>query len=153
MWDSILISTLSVVLTKPKTSPRHATTEQLSSVQRGILVSRSIIPGSRASATSPPYSIAARCARKPDPMHLAWLQRPLQRAAASSSRPFGAVLRTTTTSLEDRFAHLRIASPTAANAAVLGKRYASVKSQGAYKVKPKKTIPKKLGAKKTGGMS
>jgi protein phosphatase inhibitor 2 len=83
-------------------------------------------------------------------MHFARLQRPLQRAAASGFRPFGAVLRTTT-SLEDRFAHLRIASPTAANATVQGKRYASVKSQGAYKTKPKKTIPKKLGAKKTGG--
>ncbi|KAL2261782.1 hypothetical protein VTK26DRAFT_3362 [Humicola hyalothermophila] len=88
-------------------------------------------------------------------MQLARLQRPLQRAAASSSRPFGAVLRTTTTTtrpttLEDRFASLRITSPLAANAAVQGKRYATVKSQGAYKVKSKKTIPKKLGAKKTG---
>lgn len=85
-------------------------------------------------------------------MHLTRLQPALQRAAASSSRPFGAVLRTTTTTLEDRFASLRISSPAVANAAVQGKRYASVKSQGAYKVKSKKTIPKKLGAKKTGGM-
>ncbi|KAL2019142.1 hypothetical protein VTK56DRAFT_10014 [Thermocarpiscus australiensis] len=83
-------------------------------------------------------------------MHLAQLQRPLQRAAASTRRPFGAVLRpTTSTSLEERFAHLRIGSP-AANSAVQGRRYASVKSQGAYKVKPKRTHPKKLGAKKTG---
>ncbi|KAK4130375.1 hypothetical protein BT67DRAFT_437082 [Trichocladium antarcticum] len=82
-------------------------------------------------------------------MHFARLQRPLQRAAASSCRPFGAVLRATT-SLQSRFAQLRITSPTAANAAVQGKRYASVKSQGAYRVKMKKTIPKKLGAKKTG---
>ncbi|KAK4239531.1 ribosomal L27 protein-domain-containing protein [Achaetomium macrosporum] len=91
--------------------------------------------------------------RESDPMHLARLQRPLQRAAASGSRPFSAVLRATTitrTSLEERLAHLRISSPTAANAAVEGRRYASVKSQGAYKVKSKKTIPKKMGAKKTG---
>lgn len=80
-------------------------------------------------------------------MHLARLQRPFHRAAASSYRPFSAVL------LEERFPHLRIASPTATNAAVLGCRYASVKSQGAYKLKSKKTIPKKMGAKKAGGMS
>jgi protein phosphatase inhibitor 2 len=89
-------------------------------------------------------------------MHLVRLQRPLQRAAASSRRPLGAVLRTTTattTALEDRFAHLRITSLTAANAAVEGRRYASVKSQGAYRLKNKKTIPKKMGAKKAGGMS
>lgn len=99
-------------------------------------------------------------------MHLARLQRPLQRAAASTSRPlsFCAVLRpttatttttttTSTTTLEDRFAHLRIVSPAAANAAVEGRRYASVKSQGAYRLKNKKTIAKKMGSKKTGGMS
>ena len=88
-------------------------------------------------------------------MHLARLQGPLQRAAACSSRPFGAVLRatTTTTTLENRFAQLRIASPAAASAAVEGRRYASVKSQGAYRLKSKKTIAKKMGAKKTGGMS
>lgn len=102
----------------------------------------------------PPSSIAARCSRESDPMHLARLQGPLQRAAACSSRPFGAVLRaTTTTTLEDRFAQLRIASPAAASAAVEGRRYASVKSQGAYRLKSKKTIAKKMGAKKTGGMS
>jgi protein phosphatase inhibitor 2 len=90
-------------------------------------------------------------------MHLARLQGPLQRAAACSGRPFNAVLRTTTrpttTTLEDRFAQLRIASPATANAAVEGRRYASVKSQGAYRLKSKKTIAKKMGAKKTGGMS
>ncbi|ROT34585.1 hypothetical protein SODALDRAFT_329692 [Sodiomyces alkalinus F11] len=36
------------------------------------------------------------------------------------------------------------------NALVSGRRYASVKSQGQYKLKPKRTIPKKLGAKRTG---
>ncbi|KAK3905503.1 ribosomal L27 protein-domain-containing protein [Staphylotrichum tortipilum] len=82
---------------------------------------------------------------------------PLRRVAASSSRPFSALLRTTivtptttAASLEDQFARLRIASPAAANAAVEGRRYASVKSQGAYRLKSKKTIPKKMGAKKTG---
>ncbi|KAL2134710.1 hypothetical protein VTI74DRAFT_11030 [Chaetomium olivicolor] len=83
-------------------------------------------------------------------MNFTRLQRPLQRAAASSSRPFAALLRPTTTTLEDRLASLRIASPAAANAAVEGRRYASVKSQGAYKLKSKKTIMKKMGAKKTG---
>jgi len=85
-------------------------------------------------------------------MHLARLQRPFQRAAASGARQFGAVLRptTTTATLEERLAHLRISSPNAANAAVEGRRYASVKSQGAYKLKSKKTIAKKMGAKKTG---
>lgn len=32
-----------------------------------------------------------------------------------------------------------------------GRRYASVKSQGAYRIPNKKTIAKKLGAKKSGG--
>jgi protein phosphatase inhibitor 2 len=59
----------------------------------------------------------------------------------------------TTAALEARLAHLRIVSPPVANAAVEGRRYASVKSQGAYKLKSKKTIAKKMGAKKTGGMS
>ncbi|KAH6846984.1 ribosomal L27 protein-domain-containing protein [Chaetomium sp. MPI-CAGE-AT-0009] len=91
-------------------------------------------------------------------MHLARLQGPLQRAAASSSRSFSTVIlrptttttTATTTTLEKRFAHLRIASPAAVNSTVGGRRYASTKSQGAYKLKSKKTIPKKMGAKKTG---
>ncbi|KAM3448022.1 hypothetical protein MY3296_008163 [Beauveria thailandica] len=36
------------------------------------------------------------------------------------------------------------------HAVVQGQRYASVKAQGAYKQKPKRGIPKKLGAKRTG---
>ncbi|KAK4097563.1 hypothetical protein N658DRAFT_433746 [Parathielavia hyrcaniae] len=99
-------------------------------------------------------SATGRSVRSPiGPMQLARLQRPLQRAAASTSRPFGAVLRpttATTTSLEGRFAHLRLVPPTAATAAVEGRRYASVKSQGAYRIPNKKTIPKKMGAKKAG---
>ncbi|CAG7560040.1 unnamed protein product [Fusarium equiseti] len=37
-----------------------------------------------------------------------------------------------------------------ANSLLQGHRFASVKSQGAYKKKPKRGIPKKLGAKRTG---
>lgn len=39
----------------------------------------------------------------------------------------------------------------AAGALALGRRQASVKAQGAYKKKSKRGIPKKLGAKRTGG--
>lgn len=39
-----------------------------------------------------------------------------------------------------------------ANAIVQGHRHASVKAQGAYKKKSKRGIPKKLGAKRIGGM-
>ena len=39
-----------------------------------------------------------------------------------------------------------------ANVLVQGRRHASVKAQGAYKKKSKRGIPKKLGAKRTGGM-
>lgn len=39
-----------------------------------------------------------------------------------------------------------------ANAIVQGQRHASVKAQGAYRKKSKRGIPKKLGAKRTGGM-
>ena len=39
-----------------------------------------------------------------------------------------------------------------ANLLVQGQRHASVKAQGAYKKKSKGGIPKKLGAKRTGGM-
>lgn len=41
----------------------------------------------------------------------------------------------------------------AANAQAQGVRYASVKAQGAYKKKSKRGIPKKPGAKRTGGAS
>lgn len=39
----------------------------------------------------------------------------------------------------------------AGNAAVEGQRFASVKAQGAYRVTFKKTLPKKMGAKRVGG--
>jgi len=51
--------------------------------------------------------------------------------------------------LTDRLSSLRLEAP-AANVALHGRRYASVKSQGAYKLRSNKTIPKKLGAKRTG---
>lgn len=63
-----------------------------------------------------------------------------------------AVLTTTATtnSLAERFARLRLDVVTG-GAVAEGRRHASVKAQGAYRLKNKKTIPKKLGAKKTGG--
>ncbi|KAK3948023.1 ribosomal L27 protein-domain-containing protein [Pseudoneurospora amorphoporcata] len=87
-------------------------------------------------------------------MHLAQLRQPLTRAAANSCH---SVCRLPTTHssvsatalLSEQFAHLRI-GPTSSNVVVQGRRYASVKAQGAYKLTAKKTIPKKLGAKKTG---
>lgn len=83
-----------------------------------------------------------------DPMHLLHLRRPLQRVAVSGCMQLAPIVRTT--SLSERFAQLRI-NAAAGNAAIEGRRYASVKSQGAYKIKNKKTLPKKMGAKRTGG--
>ncbi|KAK4230313.1 ribosomal L27 protein-domain-containing protein [Podospora fimiseda] len=80
-------------------------------------------------------------------MQLTQLRRPLQRVAGATT---STALRTTTITFEDQFARLRITSPTSSNAVVQGRRYASVKSQGAYRIPNKKTIPKKMGAKKTG---
>ncbi|KAK0728796.1 ribosomal L27 protein-domain-containing protein [Lasiosphaeria miniovina] len=82
-------------------------------------------------------------------MHIVQLQRPLQRAAASSCLQ---LLRPTTTRtataarLSDGLARLQIND----SAAAQGRRYASVKAQGAYKIPNKKTLPKKMGAKRTG---
>ncbi|KAJ5019170.1 hypothetical protein K4K57_001715 [Colletotrichum sp. SAR 10_99] len=70
-------------------------------------------------------------------MRLLQMQQPLRSAAAGLLRP--TVLPTQQPSVV-----------AAANALVAGRRYASVKSQGAYKLQPKRTIPKKLGAKRTG---
>lgn len=88
-------------------------------------------------------------------MHLAQLRQPLTRAAANSCHSVCRLPTTHSVSataiLSEQFAHLRI-GPSSSNVAVEGRRYASVKAQGAYRLKPKRTIPKKLGAKKTGGM-
>ncbi|KAK0638620.1 ribosomal L27 protein-domain-containing protein [Cercophora newfieldiana] len=80
-------------------------------------------------------------------MHLIQLRRPLQRAAVSGCQQLTPLVRTS--SFTERFAKLRL-DVASGNAAVEGRRYASVKAQGAYRLTNKKTIPKKLGAKKTG---
>ncbi|KAK5655670.1 hypothetical protein OQA88_5603 [Cercophora sp. LCS_1] len=77
-------------------------------------------------------------------MHLVQLRRPLTRAAVGGRYQLTPTTRTI--NLAECFAQLRIDG----SAAVQGRRYASVKSQGAYKLRSNKTIPKKLGAKKTG---
>ncbi|KAI0123426.1 ribosomal protein L27 [Xylariales sp. AK1849] len=77
-------------------------------------------------------------------MRLSQLHRPAAAAAASVSAS-----RVTTTNgvalrqLQEALAGLRLG-------AVEGRRYASVKSQGAYTLRDSSTIPKKLGAKKSG---
>ncbi|KAI0201192.1 ribosomal L27 protein-domain-containing protein [Astrocystis sublimbata] len=79
-------------------------------------------------------------------MRGAQLRRPLAAAASGITRP------TTTPTIrhiQDVFAQLRIGVG-ATNAVVEGRRHASVKSQGAYRLRDSSTIPKKLGAKKTG---
>ncbi|KAL7625816.1 hypothetical protein AAE478_005039 [Parahypoxylon ruwenzoriense] len=77
-------------------------------------------------------------------MRIAQLQRPMAAAASYIPRTTSA---TTIRQLRDALGHLRIG---ATNAAVEGRRHASVKSQGAYRLRDSGTIPKKLGAKKTG---
>jgi hypothetical protein len=72
-------------------------------------------------------------------------------AASGIARP------TTTPTLwhmQDVFAQLRVGHGAInSNIAVEGRRNSAVKSQGAYTLRDSSTIPKKLGAKKTGGMS
>ncbi|KAJ9143680.1 hypothetical protein NKR23_g6447 [Pleurostoma richardsiae] len=79
-------------------------------------------------------------------MRIVQLQRPLQALAAGSIRP------SLTFTLPLRPGQPQLTQPRLrdGNAAVEGRRYAAVKSQGAYKLRPRKTIPKKLGAKRTG---
>ncbi|TPX08679.1 uncharacterized protein E0L32_009868 [Thyridium curvatum] len=83
-------------------------------------------------------------AQQPDQMRLLRLQQPLRAAAGSSFRP----------TISFAWSHRpEILSPSridVGNQAVEGRRNATVKSQGAYKLTSKKTIPKKLGAKRTG---
>ncbi|KAI0155488.1 ribosomal protein L27 [Pestalotiopsis sp. NC0098] len=78
-------------------------------------------------------------------MRLAQLHRPLVAASScgSAAAKSGVALR----QLQDGLAALRIGNT---NQAVEGRRYASVKSQGAYRIRDSSTIPKNLGAKKTG---
>lgn len=83
-------------------------------------------------------------------MRLTQLRRPVVAAACgASSTARSAVATGPLRQLQDVFAQLRIGGPAAK---VEGRRYASVKSQGAYKLRDSSTIPKKLGAKKSGGM-
>lgn len=82
-----------------------------------------------------------------DMMRLGQLQRPIQAVAvAGSCRPTLA-----TFALPSRPA-IQSTPAQAQDGVVEGRRYASVKSQGAYRIPNKKTIAKKLGAKKSGGM-
>ncbi|KAI0141611.1 ribosomal L27 protein-domain-containing protein [Xylariaceae sp. FL1272] len=76
-------------------------------------------------------------------MRITQLRRPILAAVSGISRS------TATPSprqLQDVFAQMKIGAGSIAE----GRRSASVKSQGAYKIKSTNTIPKKLGAKKTG---
>ncbi|KAK9425967.1 putative Large ribosomal subunit protein bL27m [Seiridium unicorne] len=79
-------------------------------------------------------------------MRLAQLHRPIVAAASStSSVPRSSIaLR----QLQEALSCLRIGG--ANQNVVEGRRYASVKAQGAYRIRDSSTIPKKLGAKKTG---
>ncbi|KAI0396778.1 ribosomal L27 protein-domain-containing protein [Xylariaceae sp. FL0594] len=85
-------------------------------------------------------------------MRVTQLRRPLVAAASSITRPAATP---SLWHLQDVFAQLRIGMGMgvgvgATNTAVEGRRHASVKSQGAYRLRNSDTIPKKLGAKKSG---
>ncbi|KAK8035506.1 hypothetical protein PG993_010501 [Apiospora rasikravindrae] len=81
-------------------------------------------------------------------MSLTQLRRPIVAAACgASSAARSAAATGPLRQLQDVFAQLRIGGP---SANVQGRRYASVKSQGQYKLRDSSTIPKKLGAKKSG---
>jgi hypothetical protein len=78
--------------------------------------------------------------KQPPAMRFLALQRPLLAAATGLTRAgFNGVVAP--------FA----AQPATASSLVQGWRFASVKAQGAYKKRNTKGIPKKLGAKRTGG--
>ncbi|KAI1123796.1 ribosomal L27 protein-domain-containing protein [Nemania abortiva] len=81
-------------------------------------------------------------------MRVSQLRRPIVAAAAGVTR---STISPTLRHVQDVFAQLRIGSGAGAtNAVVEGRRHASVKSQGAYRLRDSSTIPKKLGAKKSG---
>ncbi|KAK7955135.1 hypothetical protein PG996_015943 [Apiospora saccharicola] len=81
-------------------------------------------------------------------MRLTQLRRPVVAAACgASSATRSAAATGPLRQLQDVFAQLRIGG---AAAKVEGRRYAAVKSQGQYKIRDTSTIPKKLGAKKSG---
>ncbi|KAI0513345.1 ribosomal L27 protein-domain-containing protein [Xylaria bambusicola] len=76
-------------------------------------------------------------------MRVTQLRRPLVAATSGITR---SATTPTIRHVQDIFAQLRIGT----GAVVEGRRHASVKAQGAYKIRDSSTIPKKLGAKKTG---
>ena len=80
-------------------------------------------------------------------MRFTQLRRPL---AAAASNGLAQCAPGPVTGLQAALAQLRIGGH---GAVAEGRRHASVKSQGAYKLRDSSTIPKKLGAKKTGGRS
>ncbi|KAI1115572.1 ribosomal L27 protein-domain-containing protein [Nemania sp. NC0429] len=79
-------------------------------------------------------------------MRVAQLRRPLVAAATGITR---STVTPTIRHVQDVFAQLRIGAGFA-NPLVEGRRNASVKSQGQYTLRDSSTIPKKLGAKKSG---
>lgn len=83
-------------------------------------------------------------------MRLPQLQRPLQAACIHGGyRP---VLASFALPIRPTIPTAQALRPAERGGLVEGRRYASVKSQGAYRIPNKKTIAKKLGAKKSGGM-
>ncbi|KAI1640680.1 ribosomal L27 protein-domain-containing protein [Biscogniauxia mediterranea] len=85
-------------------------------------------------------------------MRIAQLRRPLVAAASTTSTSGGAASTgLTLRQLQHVFGQLRIGGGSgSSNVLVEGRRHASVKSQGMYKLRDSSTIPKKLGAKKSG---
>lgn len=79
------------------------------------------------------------------PMRLVRISQPLRFAACGIKKPTLPLIWRHRPGLPQ----LRVEAP---NAAVVGQRHASTKSQGVYRVKSKKTNMKKMGCKKTGGM-
>lgn len=86
-------------------------------------------------------------------MRLPQLQRPLQ-AAVITNGGYRPVMTTFTLPIRPVIPSVPVTAARSADgsAFVAGRRYASVKAQGAYRIPNKKTLAKKLGAKRTGGM-
>ncbi|KAK5637142.1 hypothetical protein RRF57_012854 [Xylaria bambusicola] len=79
-------------------------------------------------------------------MRVTQLRRPFVAATSGIAR---SATTPTIRHAQDIFAQLRIGAG-ATKAVVEGRRHASVKAQGAYRIRDTSTIPKKLGAKKSG---
>jgi large subunit ribosomal protein L27 len=87
----------------------------------------------------PLVAAAAASGLRPAPTRLALVALPLRPAPTT----------TTTTTTAAAVAAATILGPMGID--ISGRRHASVKAQGAYKLRPKRTIPKKLGAKRATG--